>query len=99
MAQQQPLTHEHAPGSYICVGCHNPLFSSTTKFESGTGWPSFYAPVVPNAVYTEPDGGRTEVRCPVCDAHLGHVFNDGPTQRACAYCINGVALAFAPAGK
>ena len=90
------LTHEHRPGTYSCVSCRNPLFSSKTKFDSGTGWPSFYAPIVTNAVYTEPDGGRTEVRCSVCDAHLGHVFNDGPDPTGLRYCMNGVAMAFAP---
>jgi peptide-methionine (R)-S-oxide reductase len=88
------LTHEHRRGTYTCVSCQNPLFSSETKFESGTGWPSFYAPVVKNAVYDEPDGGRTEVRCAVCDAHLGHVFNDGPDPTGLRYCMNGVAMAF-----
>lgn len=88
------LTHEHRRGVYTCVSCRNPLFSSETKFESYTGWPSFYAPIVPNAVYTEPDGGRTEVRCSVCDAHLGHVFNDGPDPTGLRYCMNGVAMAF-----
>jgi peptide-methionine (R)-S-oxide reductase len=88
------LTHEHRTGTYACVCCRNPLFSSKTKFESGTGWPSFYAPVVPNAIYTEPDGNRTEVRCSVCDAHLGHVFNDGPEPTGLRYCMNGVVLTF-----
>lgn len=91
-----PLTHEHGRGTYRCVGCLNPLFSSQAKFESGTGWPSFYTPIVPNAVYTEPDGNRTEVRCSVCDAHLGHVFTDGPDPTGLRYCMNGVALAFSP---
>lgn len=89
-----PLAREHRPGTYRCAGCHNPLFSSKTKFESGTGWPSFYAPIVPNAVYTEPDGLRTEVRCSVCDAHLGHVFSDGPAPIGLRYCMNGVAMRF-----
>lgn len=91
-----PLTHEHRPGHYVCAGCRNPLFSGQTKFESGTGWPSFYAPLAPNAVYTEPDGNRTEVRCSVCDAHLGHVFNDGPDPTGLRYCMNGVAMTFEP---
>ncbi len=89
-----PLNGEHRPGTYACAGCHNPLFSSQTKFESGTGWPSFYTPIVPNAVYVEPDGNRTEVRCAICDAHLGHVFNDGPDPNGLRYCMNGVALGF-----
>lgn len=92
-----PLTNEHRQGTYVCAGCRNPLFASDTKFESGTGWPSFYAPIVPNAIYTEPDGNRIEVRCSVCDAHLGHVFEDGPEPTGLRYCMNGVALTFAPA--
>lgn len=93
------LTREHRPGEYACVGCRNLLFSSRTKFDSNTGWPSFYAPAVPNAIYTEPDGNRTEVRCSVCDAHLGHVFKDGPEPTGLRYCLNGVAMTFEPAGK
>ena len=89
------LTHEQRPGVYTCVCCHNPLFRSTTKFDSHTGWPSFYGPIVSDAVYDEPDGNRTEVRCSVCDAHLGHVFNDGPEPTGLRYCMNGVALEFA----
>lgn len=89
-----PLLHEHRSGTFVCAGCQNPLFPSETKFESNTGWPSFYAPVVPNAIYTEPDGNRTEVRCAVCDAHLGHVFADGPDPTGLRYCMNGVALLF-----
>ncbi|QIP14355.1 peptide-methionine (R)-S-oxide reductase MsrB [Spirosoma aureum] len=88
------LTHEHRPGAYSCVCCRNPLFSSATKFDSRTGWPSFYAPIVPNAVYSESDGYRTEIRCSVCDAHLGHVFNDGPEPTGLRYCMNGVAMVF-----
>jgi peptide-methionine (R)-S-oxide reductase len=91
-----PLTHEHRKGIYACAGCHNRLFSSQTKYDSNTGWPSFSATIVPNAVYTEPDGNRTEVRCSVCDAHLGHVFNDGPEPTGLRYCINGTALRFEP---
>ncbi len=92
------LTHEQRPGIYSCVCCHSPLFMSGTKFDSHTGWPSFYAPITPDAVYNEADGNRTEVRCSVCDAHLGHVFNDGPEPTGLRYCMNGVALMFA-AGK
>lgn len=94
-----PLTHEHRAGTYVCAGCRNPLFSSKTKFDSGTGWPSFYEPIVPNAIYTEPDGNRTEVRCSVCDAHLGHVFPDGPDPTGLRYCMSGVAITFMPVGK
>lgn len=93
-ANSSDLNHEHRAGSYVCVSCKNPLFTAKTKFESGTGWPSFYEPIISNAIYTEPDGGRTEVRCSVCDAHLGHVFNDGPDPTGLRYCMNGVAMAF-----
>ena len=93
-ANSSDLTHEHRRGTYACVCCHNPLFTSETKFDSHTGWPSYYAPIVPNAVYAEPDGNRTEVRCSVCDAHLGHVFNDGPEPTGLRYCMNGVAMEF-----
>jgi peptide-methionine (R)-S-oxide reductase len=93
------LAHEHRSGTYVCAACKNPLFASKTKFESGTGWPSFYQPMVKNAIYTEADGGRTEVRCSVCDAHLGHVFNDGPEPTGLRYCMNGVAMSFAPTSK
>ena len=93
-AGSSELNHEHRPGMFVCAGCRNPLFASKTKFDSGTGWPSFYAPIVPNAVYDEPDGGRTEVRCAVCDGHLGHVFSDGPAPTGLRYCMNGAAMEF-----
>ncbi len=92
------LLHGHDKGIFYCAGCHNPLFRSTTKFESGTGWPSFYAPIAKNAINTDSDGSlgmaRTAVTCSVCDAHLGHVFTDGPAPTGLRYCMNGVAMTF-----
>ena len=83
-------------GMYVCAGCGNPLFSSNTKFESGTGWPSFYQPLTSESVRTEEDGSmflkRTEVLCSRCDAHLGHVFDDGPQPTGDRYCMNSVSL-------
>jgi len=95
-----PLLAEHRRGTFACAGCALPLFSSTTKFESGTGWPSFYAPL-PRAVGTRADGSlnmeRTEVHCQRCGGHLGHVFDDGPRPTGLRYCMNGVAMTFAAA--
>ena len=96
-----PLNDEHRPGIFSCAGCALPLFSSKTKFDSGTGWPSFWAPL-PSAVRNRNDGSlgmsRIEVHCRRCGGHLGHVFDDGPKPTGKRYCMNGLALTFA-AGK
>jgi peptide-methionine (R)-S-oxide reductase len=95
-----PYLDEKRPGTFACVCCGAPLFSSDTKFESGTGWPSFYAAADRNALSEHADGSwfmqRTEVRCASCDAHLGHVFPDGPKPTGLRYCMNGCALKFEP---
>jgi peptide-methionine (R)-S-oxide reductase len=94
-----PLNKEKRKGTFACAGCDLPLFSSDTKFESGTGWPSFYQPLA-SAVETKSDRSlfmaRTEVHCSRCLGHLGHVFDDGPPPTGLRYCMNGVALKFAP---
>jgi peptide-methionine (R)-S-oxide reductase len=95
-----PLNNEHRKGTFVCAACDLPLFSSAAKFNSGTGWPSFYEPL-PNAIETKSDRSffmtRTEVHCSRCLGHLGHVFDDGPPPTGLRYCMNGVALKFEPA--
>nr|WP_240758177.1 peptide-methionine (R)-S-oxide reductase MsrB [Palleronia sediminis] len=94
-----PLNAVKAPGTFHCKGCDQALFVTRTKFESGTGWPSFYAPLE-NAVATKPDPGlfgtRTEVHCDRCGSHLGHVFEDGPEPTGLRYCMNGISMYFEP---
>ena len=97
MPYSSPLNDEHRSGTFTCAGCSQDLFASSTKFDSGTGWPSFYR-VLGNAVLEQQDDSagmaRTEVLCSRCGGHLGHVFNDGPQPTGLRYCMNGVAMGF-----
>jgi peptide-methionine (R)-S-oxide reductase len=99
-AGASPLNAEKRPGKFLCAGCGTALFDSATKYESGSGWPSFYAPI-PGAIGTSVDRSlgmrRVEVHCATCHGHLGHVFPDGPEPTGERYCMNGVALKFVPA--
>ena len=99
-AGSSPLDKEYGKGTYACAGCDLPLYASEAKYDSGTGWPSFFKPL-PNAIGTKEDNTlfstRTEVHCRRCGGHLGHVFDDGPKPTGLRYCMNGVAMTFRPA--
>lgn len=98
---ERARTHDNfpkTPGIFKCVCCKTPLFDNAAKFDSGTGWPSFFQPITPQSVEEKVDKGwfmtRTEIICATCDAHLGHMFNDGPQPTGLRYCMNGVAMDF-----
>lgn len=98
-----PLNDEHGAGTFTCAACARALFSSKSKFDSGTGWPSFWEPIEPMAVGERQDRSlwmvRTEIHCSRCGGHLGHVFDDGPQPTGLRYCMNGVAMNFVPAAS
>ena len=98
-AGTSPLNHEKRPGTFVCAGCGTELFDAATKYESGSGWPSFYTPIE-GAIGTSVDRSwfatRTEVHCARCKGHLGHVFDDGPAPTGLRFCMNGVAMGFKP---
>ncbi|MEQ9813363.1 MAG: peptide-methionine (R)-S-oxide reductase MsrB [Azospirillaceae bacterium] len=102
-AGTSPLNHEKRAGAFVCAGCGNVVFAADAKFDSGTGWPSFFQPASDGAVGTSVDRKlfmtRTEVHCARCGGHLGHVFPDGPQPTGLRYCINGAALGFEAAGN
>jgi peptide-methionine (R)-S-oxide reductase len=100
---QGPLLNEHREGVFVCAACGQPLYDSDAKFESGSGWPSFYQPIKPDAVVTETDSShgmvRTEVLCSKCHGHLGHEFPDGPAPTGLRYCMNSTSLKFVEKDK
>lgn len=102
-AWTSPLNEMKQDGTFICAACHQPLFESSTKFDSGTGWPSFFRPLAPTSVATKRDFHlvvpRTEYHCSRCGGHQGHVFGDGPAPTGQRYCNNGLALIFVPRGE